>query len=128
VILQSCTDIQRAVTGLTTETCPPSSDGNEVVKIKVEEDIRIQEGDEPVLFPAVKVEYEVNCVSVGPLLQHISSLSRIVYCLNNVHLPTLNNCSGEQKLGVWKTLISRFGLEVNAEETKCVFMLNQLNV
>jgi hypothetical protein len=62
-------NIQTLVAGFSSQTCPPSSDDeNEVVKTKVEEDMFIKEEDEPVLVPAVKVEYEVSCESVSPLL------------------------------------------------------------
>jgi hypothetical protein len=67
-------NVQRVVAGFSSQTCPPTSnDENEFVKIKVEEDIYIKEEDEPLLVPAVKVEYEVCCEPVNPLLDTFHS-------------------------------------------------------
>jgi hypothetical protein len=69
VILQSCKNIQTGIAGFSSQTWPPTSDDeNEVVKIKVEENMHIKEEDEPVLDAAVKVECEVRCESVSPQL------------------------------------------------------------
>lgn len=55
----NCMNIQRVVAGFSSQTCPLTSDDeNEFVKIRVEEHVYIKEEDEPVLVPAVKIEYE----------------------------------------------------------------------
>lgn len=65
--------MQRVVASFSSQTCPPTSDvENEFVKIKVD-DMYIKEEDEPVLIPAVRVEYEVSCETVSPPLDTFHS-------------------------------------------------------
>jgi hypothetical protein len=67
-------NIQRVVAGFSSQACRPTSDdGNEFVKIKVEDDMYIKEEDEQILVPAIKVECEVCCVCVSPLLDTFHS-------------------------------------------------------
>ena len=57
--------------GLCSETCHTSSgDCNEVIGMKVEEvtNIKVEEYLEPIIFPVIKTEHEVSCISVCPLL------------------------------------------------------------
>jgi len=67
-------NIERVVAGFSSQMCPLTSDDeNEFVKIRVEEHVYIKEEDEPVLVPAIKIEYEVSCESVSPLLDTFHS-------------------------------------------------------
>jgi hypothetical protein len=71
VVLQNCLDSQRDVPGSHSEICASSShDGDQAVNIKVEEFSEMEDWEDPVPMTVVevKIEPEVSCMSVCPLL------------------------------------------------------------
>jgi hypothetical protein len=71
VVLQNYMELLKVVPGSHSDTRHASRDENQVINIKVEYVIDIQEEEEdPALFPfpVIKAEYEVSCMSVCTLL------------------------------------------------------------
>jgi hypothetical protein len=69
VVLQNYIDLLKVVPGSYSEIyLTPSHDGNQVINIKVEDFVGMQEEEEedPLLikFPVMKSEHEVSCMSV----------------------------------------------------------------
>lgn len=67
MVLQDCMDFMKVESGSISETCPSSPDaGNQIISIKVEETSDTQEVEDPLLItlPGIKIECEVNCISV----------------------------------------------------------------
>jgi hypothetical protein len=62
VILQNSMDLLKVEPGLSSETCPTSHDGDQVINIKVEGAPDTQEVEDPLLItlPEIKSEYEVS--------------------------------------------------------------------
>jgi hypothetical protein len=71
VVLQNYMNLLKVEPGSDSETC---HDGNQVIDVKVEEVMDIQEEEDPVLitFPAIKAEHEVSfmpwCTLLGSFL------------------------------------------------------------
>jgi hypothetical protein len=68
VNVQNDVDVEEDLPGSYNETCPmPSQDANQVMIVKVEEVLDMQEEAVPVPVPwhAVKAEHEVSCMSVN---------------------------------------------------------------
>jgi hypothetical protein len=71
VVLQNCVDSQKDEPGSHSEACPSSShDGDQAVNIKVEEFSDVDNGEDPLpmTIVGIKVEHEVSCMSLCPLL------------------------------------------------------------
>jgi Fe-S-cluster-containing hydrogenase component 2 len=68
MIFQNCMDLEEALLGSCSETCPTSHDENQVSSMKAERILDIKEEDVPVpvTIEAVDAEYEVSCMSVCP--------------------------------------------------------------
>jgi hypothetical protein len=81
-------DIEKDILGLCSETFPASSqEGNGGIRIKTEavSDVEQEEDSLPALFPGIKAECEVSCMSVCPLLCtfHTSPLLPIVFLISS---------------------------------------------
>jgi hypothetical protein len=94
-------DSQKDEPGSHSEACPSlSEDGDHSVNIKVEEfsDVEDRKDPVPVTVVGIKVEHEVSCMSLCPLLgislsypelrtvRHISVISRVASSLSHLHL------------------------------------------
>jgi hypothetical protein len=66
IILQNSMDFLKVEPGSSSETCPASHNGDQVIKIKVEEASVTQEVEDPLLItlPEIKSEHEVSYNSV----------------------------------------------------------------
>jgi hypothetical protein len=69
MVLQNSTDLLKVEPGSSSETCPTSLDGKQMIDIKVEVS-DAQEVQDPLLItlPRIKAKHEVSCMSVSPLL------------------------------------------------------------
>jgi hypothetical protein len=74
MVLQNSTDHLKVEPGSSSEICPTSHDGKQMIDTKVEEVSHTQELEDPLLItlPEIKAKHEVSCMSVSIVVSQIS--------------------------------------------------------
>jgi hypothetical protein len=66
IVLQNCTNLEKALPGPCGDTYPTSDDANRAMNVKAEEvsDAEEDEGPVPITFLEIKADPEVSCMSL----------------------------------------------------------------